>query len=125
MELLNNLYTIIGTSDDAQSYTIGLNSECFIYKAHFPEQPITPGVCIIQIASELFGFKSNRSVTLTEIANAKFLSVISPVQTTQVTYKFQKITAMEDSVVKVSVVVYDDVTTFAKLSLFFKLNDQH
>ena len=35
------------------SYTIKLIPSCVIYQAHFPGEPITPGVCIVQMAKEL------------------------------------------------------------------------
>lgn len=55
MKLLDNLYHIIDENncDVDHTYTIKLNAEHFIYAAHFPGEPITPGVCIMQIAQEL------------------------------------------------------------------------
>ena len=48
MQLLNNLYTIVAKDipDDKISYNIKLDANHFIYQAHFPNEPITPGVCI-------------------------------------------------------------------------------
>ena len=55
MKLLDSLFSIVSASseDGRHVYTIRLNPEHFIYKAHFPGEPITPGVCIMQIAIEL------------------------------------------------------------------------
>ena len=55
MQLLNNLYTIVAKDipDDKISYNIKLDANHFIYQVHFPNEPITPGACIIQIAKEL------------------------------------------------------------------------
>ena len=55
MKLLNDLYSIISRTDGEGrcDFTIELNPQHFIYKAHFPGEPITPGVCIMQIAKEL------------------------------------------------------------------------
>ena len=53
MELKNNLYSIISADEAGKSFRLRLIPDCVIYRAHFPELPVTPGVCIIQIVSEL------------------------------------------------------------------------
>ena len=54
MLLKNSLYAIEGqeTADGAVCYDIRLHPDHTIYKAHFPGEPITPGVCVIQIAKD-------------------------------------------------------------------------
>ncbi len=121
MLLKNNLYNI--KSQDALNsiFTIELNPECFIYKAHFPELPITPGVCIIQIAMELFSELCGVALDLESVANAKFLAVINPEITKDLTYSFNKITISDDSSrYKVSAVVADEDSIYSKLSLCFR-----
>lgn len=121
MLLKNSLYNI--KSQDALNsvFTIELNPDCFIYKAHFPELPITPGVCIIQVAMELFSELCGAALDLESVANAKFLAVINPEITKNLTYSFSKITISDDSSrYKVSVVVADEGTIYTKLSLCFR-----
>ncbi len=121
MLLKNSLYNI--KSQDALNsvFNIELNPDCFIYKAHFPELPITPGVCIIQVAMELFSELCGVALDLESVANAKFLSVINPEITKNLTYSFNKITISDDSsLYKVSVVVADEDTIYTKLSLCFR-----
>ena len=57
MILKNNFYHIAQASVDLPraTYEIALNAQHFIYQAHFPGEPITPGVCILQMACELLG----------------------------------------------------------------------
>lgn len=121
MTLQDNLYHVVGQDDNR--FLIALDQESIIYKAHFPEQPVTPGVCIIQIATELLGQLLNHEVEIKEVVNAKFLSVINPAETKAVTYTFSKMSIDEsgDSV-KVAVVISSDKTVFAKLSLLFSVN---
>lgn len=80
MILKNNLYKILGreTIAEKESFIIVLNPSCLIYAAHFPNMPITPGVCIIQIVEELLGELTKSSQQLIKIKNAKFLSVLKP-----------------------------------------------
>lgn len=122
MKLQNNLYTIVERNDN--NFRIALNAEDTIYKAHFPEQPITPGVCIIQIASELLNVYFNRDISLSEVVNAKFLSVINPIETEEVVYAIGKMAYNEtDNTLKVAITVSSDKTVCAKLSLLYKVND--
>lgn len=122
MILNNNLYKVVERNDN--SFRIELNTESFIYKAHFPEQPITPGVCIIQIASELLKILVNINMDLSEVINAKFLSVINPLETREVVYAFSKMTEdCENKTLKISCTVSSDKTVCAKLSLLYTIND--
>ena len=93
MKLLNNLYMISKreTTSLSAQYGIFLEEKSFIYKAHFPNEPITPGVCIIQIAKELLEDYAQKHYTIKAIKNVKFLNVISPVITPYVTYVMDKI----------------------------------
>ena len=78
-------------------YGIVLDEKSFIYKAHFPDEPVTPGVCIIQIAKELMEDHLKQPLDIKTIKNVKFLNVISPVTTPHVTYVFEKIVIDETS----------------------------
>ena len=46
MKLRDSLYTIVSEfkGDGRHDFNIKLDPEHFIYKAHFPGEPITPGV---------------------------------------------------------------------------------
>lgn len=122
MKLQNNLYSIVERKEDG--FCIALNAESLIYKAHFPEQPITPGVCIIQIANELLEELLNQKVEIKEVVNAKFLSVINPIENNKVAYTFSKM--VKDNLnhtLKMTVSVASEETVCAKLSLLYCLND--
>lgn len=117
MKLQNSLYTIDHRGQDggAWCYQITLDSTHVIYQAHFPEQPITPGVCIIQIAKELLEDALQQPLDVSRIKNVKFLSVISPKETSTVTYVISKLS--EDGAdYKAIVEVKAGQTTLAKIS---------
>lgn len=121
MTLKNSLYKIISFNKEDMSYNLELLPDCLIYRAHFPEQPITPGVCIIQVASELLNDLLESDHELTTVSNAKFLAVINPLETTSVVYTFRKIVSDEEAgIVKISVEVSRPGTILSKLSLVYK-----
>lgn len=123
MILKNSLYTIADKRMEGSGifYQILLDKNHFIYKAHFPNEPITPGVCIIQIAKELLEDYLHEEYEISYIKNIKFLSVLSPLSTPSVSYVFDKITILpETNECKTQVQVQQDNVLFAKLSIIFK-----
>lgn len=94
------------------------NPEHPIYKAHFPGSPITPGVCVIQAAGELLANKLGRKLYLQSIKNVKFLMVIIPEEGKKIKYNFSNIVEDENGI-KTQVVVSDESTIYAKISLIF------
>ena len=91
--LKNDFFHIESRTDVDGVYSVGirLNAEHKIYKAHFPGHPITPGVCQIQIVSELLADRLQARVWLTDIKTVKYMAVISPVETPAVEVRFKKI----------------------------------
>lgn len=118
MDLRDNLYTIVESvsAEGGATYTIKLDPEHFIYKAHFPGEPITPGVCIMQIAHELLQLLCGCKLEIDCVKNVKFLRIIVPAQEQKVDYIFQKVTE-EETLVKCQVSVSIEGETYAKLSI--------
>ncbi len=97
-------------------YKIKLNAGHFVFKAHFPNKPITPGACIIQMAIELLEEHIGKEIRLREIKNVKFISVISPVENDVASYIFNRISNEGDKW-KAQLTVGNGDTIFAKMSL--------
>ena len=118
MRLHNSLYTIQSKQrqDDAAQNVLVLNAEHEIYKAHFPGQPITPGVCLLQIAKELLEDFSNLTLEISHIKNVKFLSIVSPIDLKQVAFELDHIQITENEVDCRSQVISTEGQQLAKLS---------
>jgi len=58
-----------------------LNKEHLIYQGHFPGQPVVPGVCMIQIMKEILEFKLDLKLRLASANQVKFLKLIDPKDT--------------------------------------------
>ena len=56
-----------------------------IYQAHFPGEPITPGVCILQMGVELLSEALGCPLEVAGFKNVKFLQVLSPLGTPSLT----------------------------------------
>ena len=118
---IGDLYSIVAKeiTDDGGVFHLHLNPECIIYKAHFPEQPITPGVCITQIAVELAENVVGHSLQMIGIKNVKFLSIMTPDSQTEVIYNIT-IKSSDDKETRIQDVAQSDDVVYAKMSLICK-----
>lgn len=48
------------------------------FQGHFPGNPILPGACLIETAIQLLACGTKKSLQLSEAANVKFFSPVSP-----------------------------------------------
>lgn len=121
MNLKNNLYIIKSSDIEKRSFLIELRPNSIIYKAHFPGHPITPGVCIVQIATELLQEFMHKNLVLKTIANAKFLSIINPEEEKEVIFNIKKLTIEEtEKKISVSIIVQDQSDKiYSKISLTY------
>lgn len=129
MQLKNNLYTIVDRDAGEQGkpvegrFLLRLHPEHVIYQAHFPRNPITPGVCIVQIGKELLEEMLGKSLTIAKVKNVKFLSVVSPRESIDISYVFKKIETSEDGKeVKAQVAVMSNEEDKAKISFILNIN---
>ncbi|CAL1520052.1 3-hydroxyacyl-ACP dehydratase [Chitinophaga sp. MM2321] len=120
MLLKSNFYHIINASqEDGQvANTIELNAAHPIFQGHFPEQPVVPGVCMMQLITEILESAVQRKVLLQKAGMMKFLQMIDPVKQplvdVTVTYK------EEEAGLKVSATLKRDDKTFMKFQGIFK-----
>lgn len=127
MQLKNNLYTIarkqLEEGFSGSLYELELIPSSVIYQAHFPGEPITPGVCIVQMGKELVEDALQQELHISYVKNVKFLSILTPMQSASATFLLQKITSSEDGKeVKAQVVVTSGDETKAKMSMVLQPN---
>ena len=118
--LENSFYTIEKTEskDNLLSAEVFFNSGHDIYKAHFPGNPITPGVCLLQIALELLNKKFNRDLRFIEAKNIKYLKIINPLENPRVDFIVQYRTEKDLIFADINIVAGD--TVFTKISATYK-----
>lgn len=99
------LYTVV--SKEENSATVRLIPESPIYKAHFPEYPITPGVTLLQISLELMGKK------LVGAKDIKFVAPVLPGDGIEVRFEWE---FKDENTVSVSILSMDGAQ-YARMSL--------
>lgn len=113
------MYSIV--SAEGQQLRLQLHPEHEIYQAHFPGNPITPGVCLVQIVAELVGRQLQRHLTLHRVVNLKFTAPVSPVETPQIDVTLTSLSEAEDCVkVKGTIAAAETGALMTKFSLEFK-----
>ncbi len=119
--LLKDFYTIIAIQESAGNYTIKveLNANHEIYKGHFPEQPIVPGVCTMQMVKEWVEKIKNTDLCYSQMQSCKFLSVINP-KTDNMIEIIMVLTEGEDSSINVQADILQKEQTVTKLKAVLK-----
>ncbi len=116
MKLENELYEIVSCRTD--SVVVRWRPESVIYKAHFPGNPITPGVCIVGLVAELAQKLTEQRLVLRAIRNVKFVDIIRPGDGSEATFVFDKMEQSED-ILSVRGKVEVNERAFTKFSMTF------
>ena len=110
------LYELVQADD--LGATVRLLPESAVYAGHFPGYPITPGVCLVQIALELIaemagqaGHDEKKDGRLVAAKNIKFTSPVFPAEGSEL--RFNLVGKGENW----SVEVYEGEVLSAKMSL--------
>ena len=115
--MLENIYGIIEEKQMPQGFQVRvkLNPQHVIYQAHFPGNPITPGVCILQMCQELIERNTGRTLQMVNAKNIKFLNILSPQLHPEPLFTVEYTEIGEG--IKASVTLSDEVIVFAKISV--------
>ncbi|MDR1341347.1 MAG: hypothetical protein LBK58_15040 [Prevotellaceae bacterium] len=119
MKLRDDFFRILAaqTCQDQIEYSIRLDSGHSIYRDHFPGNPVTPGVCIIQTVKELSEENLNRALFLHRIARVRYFKAINPVDNEIINVSLN--ISEKDGYYNVNARVFADETVFAQLSMIF------
>lgn len=123
--LLSNFYTEQATTyvpgATAFSSTIQLNPDHEVYKGHFPQIPVAPGVVLVQTIKEILMEKLGKKLRLTEGDNIKFLALINPQENAdfQVEFNIKSV----DNILEVNASYVNNNKAFTKFKGKFLLID--
>ena len=78
--MLNNLYKIESQtmSDQWVTTSVKLDANHAIFRGHFPGQPVLPGVCMLEMISEIMGSLLEKNIRISAAPLVKFLRMIDP-----------------------------------------------
>jgi len=113
--LLNDFYTIENQTllaDGKISATILFNANHPIFKGHFEQMPVVPGVCQTQLIKEIFQEEIKKDLVLSKGINIKFTGMIVPQEHpkvfVEITYK------SENEIYSIDAKLFFDTIVFTK-----------
>ena len=116
MRLINDLFEVVSTKQGEDNYQCQVK----FYKAHFPGNPITPGVCLMQIGEEILEEKNGKQLQLSVVKTIRFKKIIGPNDTP--VYTFTK-EVLDQDMLTVDITVSDEADEAVKMSLQYKVLD--
>lgn len=66
---------------------VTINADHPIFQGHFPEQPVLPGVCMVQIAMVIAGAMYGKDLRVKNARTIKFLAPVDPRSTPELSYR--------------------------------------
>ena len=107
--LLNDFFTITDTESSASEIwaALSINANHKIFEGHFPNQPIVPGVCMMQMVKEIMEHILGKKTNLVKAADMKFLAVINP-QVNNLIHTSIKYSTDEDGKINITASLFKD-----------------
>jgi len=122
--LLKDFYSIDAlTNTEGKKYVaeITINKNHEVFKGHFPGNPVTPGVCMLQIIKEITQQVIDNPITMISASNIKFMALINPEVNSKLKLELD-ITETDDAKVKVKNTTMFNDTVALKLSCIYSKN---
>jgi 3-hydroxyacyl-[acyl-carrier-protein] dehydratase len=120
--ILTGFYTLESyeqTENGNYIANIHLNKDHDIFKGHFPGNPVTPGVCMMQIVKELTEEFTGKKLFLKSASNVKFMAIINPFETPELTLQLDLSQTEEE--IKVKNTTSFGETIALKMSVNYKI----
>ncbi|MDR2423433.1 MAG: hypothetical protein LBD59_01760 [Prevotellaceae bacterium] len=119
MKLKDDFFVIQSRSTEQNrlEYGIALNAAHSIYNLHFPNNPITPGVCLLAIVGELLSFEFGVEYTLREAAKIRYFKPVNPLENNRLKIIIDLTPTNSDCLLLVSIA--DEKDEVAKFTLRF------
>jgi 3-hydroxyacyl-[acyl-carrier-protein] dehydratase len=122
--LIKDFYNqiICNQEDNIIIFSIKLNPNHKVYKGHFPQQAVVPGVIQLQIAKELLEENLKLNLLMNDIIQVKYLKPIIPDQDTIIKFEIT-IKEQNASDIKTNVNIGSEDIIFTKAKISFKINN--
>lgn len=122
--LISGFYSIDKNIIDNTVITssIKLNPNHEVYKGHFPQQAVVPGVIQLQIAKEILEENLNLKLLMNDIIQVKYLKPIIPDQDTIIKFEIT-IKEQTTSDIKTNIIIGSEDIIFSKAKISFKINN--
>ena len=89
--LIKDYYTIesVAQQEGKAIFQIALNPQCQVYEGHFPGEPVSPGVCNIQMIKECAEQVAGKCLFLSNLQQCRLTTLVTPLAHPQVEVTIQ------------------------------------
>jgi 3-hydroxyacyl-[acyl-carrier-protein] dehydratase len=120
--LLKEFYSVNSLEKNSeQRFTVllSINEKHEVFKGHFPENPVMPGVCMMQIIKELTEDILKTPLFMQNLSTVKFMALINPQVNPELKLELD-VVETDEGLVKVKNTTYFNDTVALKLSSTYK-----
>jgi 3-hydroxyacyl-[acyl-carrier-protein] dehydratase len=82
-----------------------------VFKGHFPNNPVLPGVCMVQFVRESLERVLNKKFQLAQSKNIKFVNVVNP-EKENILQLYLHVTSFENGLLDVNATIKSETTSF-------------
>ena len=120
MKFINDLYQVISFNsyDDEKRFVVLFNPNHQIYSVHFPNNPITPGNVLLQIATVLLERNISKRLSLNTAKNIKFKKPVTP--TAKATFIYHKLN-ITDNQLSININIEVENISCVQMSLIYNI----
>jgi len=121
--LIKDFFEIISSeliNDNELSTSVSINPDHKIFKGHFPENPVVPGVVSVQMINEILSHHLKVSLMTSSARSIKFISMIDPRVNPDLMFNI-KFSETERDNFKVTAQVNFEETVFLKFNGAFEV----
>ena len=118
--LLNDYYRIDGriAEKDVTLFSLTLLPDYHAYAGHFPGNPVSPGVCNIQLIKECAEQLVSKRLFLAFIAKCRFSAVLTPQSTPRLQLRM-RIANCESDEFTIHATLFNDAITYIEFKGYF------
>lgn len=120
---LNSLYKIEPDghlNPETMLFRVTFDPQHEVFKGHFPDQPVLPGVLIIRLIVQCASLATEKSLFLSKVIQCKFLNFVDP--RINPALSLELTIYGKDGMTDVKAVLRDESMIFTKASLTLKEN---
>ncbi len=120
--MLKGSFFDIATLDKANetiTAVLKINVQSDIFRGHFPDRPIVPGACLLQILKEVLETALKLPIQLHKADHLKFITIINPLETSTLDLKISY--KISGDLLQVNAHIGGPGITYAKFQGTFKI----
>ena len=111
---LFNIIEIVKSEQSDYCISFNCNQDHEIFKGHFPDEPILPGVCMVQFVRECIENAFNKKLQLKNSKTVKFIHIIDPRKEDKLVLEL-KTNLTENGIIEAKAAIKNDSTIFFQM----------